>query len=96
MSEFTMEKYKSFSEYRDSKKYRAIWSIYGMGSFEDAHNLTADVMVYGGNAAFIFGNTYGDLYETANELIMRSNDNHHLFIEGFEMDNGQLNLITGS
>jgi hypothetical protein len=40
--------------------------------------------------------TWLDLYKIADDLIEQSGDNHHIFIEGFDYDNGDLYLITGS
>lgn len=97
MSEFTMEKNEIFQAYKSSNRFTAIWSVYGIGSFEDEHPYgDFDVMVYNGNAALIFGKTYGALYDAANSLILRSGDLHHVFVEGFEIVNNELSLITGS
>lgn len=36
------------------------------------------------------------LWEEANQIILSSGDLHHIFIEGFENENGHLKIITGS
>lgn len=44
----------------------------------------------------ITGNTWADLYSTADECIRCSGDDHHIFIENFKRDDDVLLLSTGS
>ena len=45
----------------------------------------------------MFGATWGDIYRAADWAIRNSGDSHHIFIEGFELRNGnELHLVTGS
>jgi hypothetical protein len=81
---------------------KAIWSIFSLpehGFLRDHPWQGAKVLVYKGATAQILGQTWGDLYRAADEVIERSGDQHHIFIEGFRPvanQPHQLRLTTGS
>lgn len=97
---------------RDEHKFKAIWSIYNTHKTDipnclDHHPLNPQArLVYKashGNwgqdveSETTLGATWLDLYKVANDLIERSGDSHHQFIEGFrKIDDNTYSLVTGS
>ena len=88
--------------YEDFKKHnglRAIWSIYELplhGFLQDHPYRGALTLSYQGHAVPILGQTWADLYRAADDVIRRSGDGHHIFIEGFLFAGDELRLTTGS
>jgi len=96
-------KHDYYGRFREDNGLTTIWSVYELeehGFLLDHPWKGAKVMVYHDRmTAPIEGPTWGDLYRAANEVIRRSGDSHHIFIEGFSpygTDNSMLNLTTGS
>ncbi len=92
-----MDYYRRFQE---DNKLETIWSIYELEEhgFLKAHPYSSDAFVcYQGQHVPVFGNTWGDIYRAADWAIRNSGDQHHIFIEHFELKNGnELHLVTGS
>jgi hypothetical protein len=89
-----------YSRFKEENRLEAIWSMYELGEhgFLQAHPYpdTAFVCYQGGHVP-VFGSTWGDIYRAADWAIRNSGDMHHVFIEGFEVKNGnELHLVTGS
>ncbi len=89
-----------FRRFQSEHKLEAIWSMYELeehGFLKD-HPYTSDAfVVYQGGHVPVFGNTWGDIYRAADWAIRNSGDDHHIFIEAFELKNGnELHLVTGS
>lgn len=82
------------------------WSIYGMGVRMDKacpYPVNGKEVIYDGHfgdqkpMVVVQGDTWGDLWRSADEAVRLSGDDHHVFIEGFEdLECGVLELITGS
>lgn len=95
-------KHDYYGRFRETNGLKTIWSVYSLHEhgFLDNHPWKgARVLVYKGATAQILGQTWGDLYRAADEVIERSGDTHHIFIEGFgkyATDNSMLTLTTGS
>jgi len=93
---------QSFDYYQRFQKHnglRAIWSIYELplhGFLQDHPYRGALTLSYQGHAVPILGQTWGDLYRAADDVIRRSGDGHHCFIEGFLFAGDELRLTTGS
>jgi hypothetical protein len=91
-----------YNQFKRDNGLTAIWSIFklGEGGFFDLHPWQgARILVYQGITVIIKGPTWGDLYRAADEAIDLSEDDHHIFIEGFDRygtDNSMLQLTTGS
>ena len=92
-----MDYYRRFQ--RDNN-LAAIWSVYDtpVHGFLKDHPYSSDAFVcYQGGHVPVFGATWGDIYRAADWAIRNSGDSHHIFIEGFELRNGnELHLATGS
>ena len=89
-----------YGRFKDEHKLEAIWSMYEIeehGFLKD-HPYSSDAfVVYQGGHVPVFGNTWGDIYRAADWAIRNSGDAHHIFIEAFELRNGnELHLVTGS
>lgn len=96
-------KYDYYNRFREDNGLMTVWSIFTLeehGFIFDHPWPGAQVLVYHDRTtAPIDGPTWGDLYRAANEVIRRSGDQHHIFIEGFApygRDNSMLTLSTGS
>ena len=89
-----------YQEFRHARKLEAIWSVYStpVGGFQEDHPYPGDAtVVYQGERVPVFGFTWGDIYQAADQAIQNSGDQHHIFIEAFELKNGnELHLVTGS
>jgi|AntAceMinimDraft_11_1070367.scaffolds.fasta_scaffold77865_2 rubrerythrin len=98
------EQFNSASEYfshtADKYGFSSVWSIYDVTNFdEDHHYRTALFVEYHGLLSKIEGTSWLGLWRAAEELIERSGDTHHIYVEGFKIcpkDRTVLNLITGS
>ena len=89
-----------YREFQRSRKLEAIWSMYelNVGGFQEPHPYPGDAtVVYQGERVPVFGFTWGDIYQAADQAIQNSGDQHHIFIEAFELKSGnELHLVTGS
>jgi hypothetical protein len=93
-----------YREFQCENGLRSIWSIYELplhGFLQDHPWRGARSLCYHDqHTAPILGATWGDLYRAADEVIRRSGDSHHIFIEGFyrwaKSDDSILGLTTGS
>lgn len=89
-----------FTRFQRENKLESVWSIYELAEngFLKDHPYTSDAFVcYQGQHVPVFGNTWGDVYRAADWAIRNSGDQHHIFIESFELRNGnELHLVTGS
>lgn len=85
---------------KEANQFTARWSIYDhINSCNEKMPLMDKVryVLYEGLSAKIEGNTWLDLYRAANEVVEKSGDTHHIFIENFDMtDDGNLELFCGS
>ena len=89
-----------YRRFQEENKLETIWSVYELeehGFLKD-HPYSSDAFVcYLGQHVPVFGNTWGDIYRAADWVIRNSGDDHHIFIEAFELRNGnELHLVTGS
>lgn len=95
-------KHEYYGRFREDNGLLAIWSVYNLQEhgFLELHPWQgASILVYHGHTVKIQGPTWGDLYRAADEVMNLSEDDHHIFIEGFErygQDNSMLQLSTGS
>ncbi len=95
-------KHDYYGRFREDNGLNTIWSVYSLqehGFLENHPWQGAKILVYKSSTAQILGQTWGDLYRAADEVIERSGDQHHIFIEGFGVystDNSMLELTTGS
>ena len=87
-----------------------VWSIYNDGEYGEIK--FGNPHPFGDNAVIrhkcdifgpynelveIKGKNWGDVWVSANKAIVQSEDLHHIYIEGFEInDAGELELVTGS
>lgn len=92
---------------RSDHQFKAIWSMYDVEDCKGRHpfNPQARLVYYAehGNwgvdveSESTLGLTWLDLYKVANDLIERSGDGHHLYIEGFrKINDNTYSLVTGS
>lgn len=89
-----------YDRFQAANKLAAVWSIYELeehGFLKD-HPYPKDVAVcYQGETVPVFGSTWGDVYRAADWAIRNSGDQHHIFIEAFQLKNGnELHMTTGS
>jgi dienelactone hydrolase len=89
-----------FRRFQEENKLEAIWSMYELeahGFLQDHPYPDTAFVCYQGGHVPVFGSTWGDIYRAADWAIRNSGDRHHIFIEGFELRNGnELHLVTGS
>ena len=88
-----------YGQFQEDNGLAAIWSIYELpihGFLQD-HPYPSDVfVVYQGYHVAVYGQTWADVYRAADHCIRLSDDQHHIFIEGFELVGNELKLTTGS
>ena len=89
-----------YDRFKTENKLETIWSMYELpehGFLQD-HPYPSDASVYyQGEIVPVFGFTWGDVYRAADWAIQNSGDAHHIFIEAFDLRNGnELHLVTGS
>ena len=93
-------KHDYYDRFKTDNKLEAIWSMYDtpIHGFLADHPYPSDAFVcYQGGHVPVFGSTWGDVYRAADWAIRNSGDSHHIFIEAFELRNGnELHLVTGS
>lgn len=93
-----------FKEIKNENNFVSTWSMFEVDDINDKHSYqNASEVVYEyhfgveNTRSKINGDTWLDLYKSAEECIVKSDDLHHIFIEGFvDNGNGTLSLITGS
>ena len=88
-----------YRQFQKDNALRAIWSVYELpvhGFLWDHPYRGALTLSYQGHAVPILGQTWADLYRAADDVIRRSGDGHHIFIEGFMFAGDELRLTTGS
>ncbi len=94
------EKMDYYRQFRGQNDLSAIWSMYELPvhGFLQSHPYSSDVfVVYQGGHVSVMGSTWGDIYRAADCAMRNSGDDHHIFIEGFELKNGnELHMYTGS
>ncbi len=89
-----------FNRFQEEQQLTSIWSMYELDEldFLQHHPYPSDAfVVYHGGHVPVSGSTWGDIYRAADQAIRNSGDQHHIFIEAFELRNGnELHLVTGS
>ena len=89
-----------YGEFQRQNGLSTIWSVYDLPphGFLSDHPFPSDAfVVYQGHHVPVYGETWGDVYRAADRCIELSGDDHHIFIEHFELRNGnELHLSTGS
>lgn len=95
-----------FSEFKAENGLSSIWSMFELPvhCFLQNHPYPSDAFVIytqhwgkGRKHYPVLGPTWGDVYRAADLAICESGDSHHIFIEGFELKNGnELHMFTGS
>jgi len=99
-----------FHTYQKACGFKAIWSMYGedikFGNEHPWYDNSKEVWVrYSHKPDFdvktkVLGRLWADIYWACDDVIQKSEDLHHLYIEGFEVQETQhqiiLNLYTGS
>lgn len=92
-----------FSSVQESEGFISVWSDYDVTDMDSAHPYPADsVVVYDTYESEpvrspVRGASWRDLYRAADLAIRESGDRHHIFIEGFRLENGnELHMWTGS
>jgi hypothetical protein len=99
-------KHDYYMEFRRENGLGSIWSIYELPvhGFILNHIYPSDAFVvyrdhWGDNEDMhypVLGPTWGDVYRAADLAIRNSGDEHHVFIEGFQVKGNELRLTTGS
>lgn len=101
------QKMDYYGEFKSENGLRSVWSIYDTepySGFLANHPYPSDSFVvykdhWGDKTVHcaVNGPTWGDIYRAADRCIQNSGDDHHMFIEGFILTNGnELVLQTGS
>ena len=88
-----------YGEFQTGNGLAAIWSIYELpihGFLSDHPYPSDSFVVYHGHHVPVMGSTWGDVYRAADRCIRLSDDQHHIFIEHFELVGNELRLTTGS
>jgi len=96
--------FEHYSKVREELGLRAMWSVYEVEDLHAAHPYPGSSFVvyrdhWGDKPihAAVWGSTWADIYKAADACIQGSGDDHHVFIENFEVENyNELRLITGS
>lgn len=96
-------KMEHYSDVQTEGGFRAIWSIFTVDNlYEDHPYRNANCIVYrnhwgAGPVRVKFeGTRWADLFAAADAAIRASGDDHHIFIEQFQVDGTDLVLQTGS
>lgn len=92
-----------YSAVQEAEGFVSVWSDYDVADMDSLHPYPADAVVvyetYDTETARspVKGPTWRDLYRAADCAIRESGDRHHIFIEGFRLENGnELHMWTGS
>jgi hypothetical protein len=98
-------KFEHYDSVRKDLGLNAIWSITEVDNLNERHPYPSDAFVvyknhWGENKQVhcaVYGGTWAAVYVAANACIRNSGDEHHVFIENFELKNGnELHMTTGS
>ena len=91
-------KFNHYHEIKEREGFATTWSLYEITDLNAKHNAPSDAfVVYQGQHCAVYGDTWVDIYRAADNCIRNSGDQHHSFIEGFELKNGnELHMYTGS
>jgi hypothetical protein len=93
------DKMDYYGQFQTDNGLAAIWSIYELpihGFLFDHPYPSDSFVVYHGHHVPVYGCTWGDVYRAADRCIRLSDDQHHIFIEHFELVGNELRLTTGS
>jgi len=92
-----------YDDLRENHKFRSVWSIYDVVSFQANSGIEGTVLKYGKvnipmkKDTMTMCITWLDMWKYADQAIKESEDEHHLFIERFyDRGDGVIELITGS
>jgi hypothetical protein len=88
-----------YREFQQDNGLETVWSIYELpeGGFLRDHPFPSDAfVVYKDQHCAIYGQTWADVYRAADQCIRNSGDDHHIFIEHFELWGKEVRLTTGS
>ena len=92
-----------FTEVQQSEGFVSVWSDYDVVDMYSAHPYPADAVVvydtYDSEPVRspVRGAAWRDVYRAADIAIRESGDRHHIFIEKFDLKNGnELHMWTGS
>ena len=101
---YTVEKQDMYDDFAAEHSLKSVWSIFTVEDMNEDSGLSGAYLFYkehwGGkpvSVALPKGNlTYAQLFLYADQAIRDSGDNHHIFIESFEVIGDNLYLWTGS
>jgi hypothetical protein len=88
-----------YGRFQTDNGLAAIWSIYELpvhGFLMDHPYPSDSFVVYHGHHVPVMGSTWGDIYRAADKCIRLSDDQHHIFVERFELVFKELRMTTGS
>jgi hypothetical protein len=92
-----------FSSVQEAEGFISVWSDYGVTDMDSPHPYPSDaVVVYDTLESEpvrspVLGSSWRDVHRAADLAIRESGDLHHIFIEGFSLENGNdLRMWTGS
>lgn len=91
-------KIEYFGKVQETNNFISVWSMFEINDIYSKHYLNDfDYISYEGNTIKLDGETWLDIWRIADELIRKSGDFHHIFIENIHEDeNNILTLSTGS
>ena len=103
-SEAFDHKHDYYTSVRQEMKFRSIWSMFEIDDFYTPHPFPSDSFVVydqhwgdGRKHYPVMGPNWIDLWSAADLAIRESGDDHHIFVEGFRLKNGnELHMGTGS
>lgn len=95
---------KHYDEVSEQYKFKTEWSVDEVTDLYSPHNFSGVTkMIYTNHwgatnpvSVSINGTCWVDIWKAADECILKSGDNHHIFIEHFRQDGDTLILSTGS
>lgn len=97
-------KHSHYRTVQEQHGLKSTWSLYEVEDLNSPHPYPGSSFViykdhWGDKPvhAAVWGPTWADIYKAADACIQGSGDGHHVFIEGFELKNGnELHMSTGS
>jgi len=97
-------KHSHYRTVQEKHGLKSTWSLYEVEDMDSPHPYPGSSFVIYNNHwghkpmhAAVWGPNWTDIYKAADACIQESGDGHHVFIEAFELKNGnELHLITGS